>query len=462
MSFTEAQRMGAQAWEVSRGRMPRRSEPKGGTLLTSFALGSLCLFVFTIPLESAFILPGVGTMGRVVGLGTFVTGLLAVLDTGKLRSLSPTHLLMAAFVGWASITYFWSVAPEATLEAILSYVQLLAVVWLIWELAPQPSQQRRLMQAYLLGTSVFAIATILQNSDAAAFQRQVAFNINPNDAGLRLALSVPLAFYLAGSERNSLLAWLYRLQIVVAACGLFFTASRGALLALGVALLMIPLSFRMWTSRQRITMVVVIVIAAIAAVVLVPSSAWLRMASTGTEIQSGTMNDRTVIWHTGVELFGDRPFVGAGAGGFGAGLEHKMALSWVAHNTFLSVLVEQGVIGFAIFLFLLVTLAYGTLGLPAFERNMWLVMLSTWAVGVSAMTWENSKPTWFLFGLLSANLAALGAASNGYSLKRAFRARQAVPSKPVPSRIRLAHDRHLKLQKAGIESPRVGRNLESR
>lgn len=462
MSFIEAQRMGAQAWEASRARMPRQSEPKGGTLLTSLALGSLCLFIFTIPVENAFILPGVGTAGRLVGLGAFVIGLVAVLDTGKLRAPSATHVLMAAFVGWASITYFWSAAPEATLEEILSYVQLLAVVWLIWELAPQPGQQRRLMQAYLLGTSVFAIATILQNSDASAFQRQVAFNINPNDAGLRLALSVPLGLYLAGSEKNSLLAWLYRLQIVVAACGLFFTASRGALLALCVALLMIPLSFRRLTSRQRVTMGVAIVIAAIAAVVLVPSSAWLRMASAGTEIQSGTMNDRTVIWRTGVELFGDRPFTGVGAGGFAAGLQRKMAVSWVAHNTFLSVLVEQGAIGFAIFMFLLVTLAYGTLGLPAFERTLWLVMLATWAVGVSAMTWESSKPTWFLFGLLSCNVAALGAASNRYTWKRAFRSRQAVRSTPVPSRTRLARDLQPNFQETGFKSSRVGQKLESR
>ena len=422
MSFAEAQRMGAQQWEVNRGRIPQQSEPKRGTLLTSFALGSLCLFVFAIPLENAFVLPGVGTLGRLVGLGAFVVGLLAVLDTGKLRSLSSTHLLMAAFAGWASITYFWSAAPETTIEQILSYVQLLAVAWLIWELAPQLPQQKRLMQAYLLGTSVFAIATILQYSDASAYQRQVAFNINPNDAGLRLALSVPLALYLAASEKKALLAWLYRLQIVAAACGLFFTASRGAMIALCVALLMIPLSFRMSTGRQRVTMGVVLAVATIAAVALVPSSAWLRMATAGTEIQSGTMNDRTFIWRSGMELFADHPFIGVGAGGFAAGLQRKMALSWVAHNTFLSVLVEQGAVGFAIFLFLLVTLAYGALGIPTLERNLWLVMLATWAVGVSAMTWENSKPTWLLFGLVSANVAALGASSNRYSLKRAFSA----------------------------------------
>jgi O-antigen ligase len=462
MSFAEAQRVGARAWAGNRAQVPWQPAPKSGTLLTSIALGALWLFAFTIPLENAFILPGVGTMGRLVGLVTFVVGVLAVLDSGKLRSLSATHLLMAAFVAWASITYFWSAAPETTIEVLQSYIQLLAVVWLIWELAPQPQQQARLMQAYLLGTVVFAVTTILQNPDGSAFQRQVAFNINPNDAGLRLALSVPIALYLAATERNGWLAWLYRLQIVVAGCGLFFTASRGALLALGVALLMIPLTFRMWTRRQRMTMGVAIAFAAIAAITIVPSTAWQRMATAGTEIQSGTMNDRTVIWRTGLEVFADHPFVGVGAGGFGAGLQRKMSFSWAAHNTFLSVLVELGVIGFAIFLFLLVTLAYSTLGIPAFERNLWLVMLSTWAVGVSAMTWENSKPTWFLFGLLAANVAALATASKRYSFARVFRARRAVQPMQVTDRVQAVRELHLKLQNAGIEACRPGQKLEPR
>jgi O-antigen ligase len=80
--------------------------------------------------------------------------------------------------------------------------------------------------------------------------------------------------------------------------------------------------------------------------------------------------------------------------------------SLVAHNTFFSVLVEQGVIGFALFCALLLTLVLAAWKLPSIERLFWLCILLTWAVGALDLTWEDRKPTWFFFGLLMAAAAA--------------------------------------------------------
>jgi len=40
------------------------------------------------------------------------------------------------------------------------------------------------------------------------------------------------------------------------------------------------------------------------------------------------------------------------------------------------------------------------------ERHFWITLLLTWSVGVSSLTWEYSKPTWFLFGVLAAHVYA--------------------------------------------------------
>jgi O-antigen ligase len=147
-------------------------------------------------------------------------------------------------------------------------------------------------------------------------------------------------------------------------------------------------------------------IAAVTAVALVPKAAWQRVGGTGTEMTQGTMDARTIIWHAGMEVFGDHPFTGIGTGSFGIAVGQRVVTQWAAHNTFLSVLVEQGIIGFACFIFILVALGVGVMGLPPLERGLWLVMLFTWALGVSAMTWEGYKPTWFLFGMVAAQLGA--------------------------------------------------------
>jgi hypothetical protein len=94
--------------------------------------------------------------------------------------------------------------------------------------------------------------------------------------------------------------------------------------------------------------------------------------------------------------------------------------------------------------------------LPSLDRSMWIVLLMTWGAGVSAMSWELSKPTWLLFGLLAAEVTAATRVSERATKKRLAQM-AAVPS-PVltSSRARMLRELHLKLERAGLERPEAG------
>jgi O-antigen ligase len=154
------------------------------------------------------------------------------------------------------------------------------------------------------------------------------------------------------------------------------------------------------------------------ALFFVPSTSWERLSTTPNEFAQGTLTGRTVIWKAGWELFRSHPFVGIGANAFRVLVSRVLAEpiragndilppAPPAHNTFLSVLVEQGVIGFTFFCALLGVLALSVRALPPFPQKLWIVCLGVWVVGVSSLTWEMRKPTWFFFGLLMAQCGSI-------------------------------------------------------
>jgi O-antigen ligase len=95
-----------------------------------------------------------------------------------------------------------------------------------------------------------------------------------------------------------------------------------------------------------------------------------------------------------------------GAGAFQDAVEPLLSYyddqhAYVAHNTFLSVLTELGIIGISLFLAVLACVLAAAFQItPRLERETWLIALGVWAVGVFTLTWENRKTTWIIFALI--------------------------------------------------------------
>jgi len=196
------------------------------------------------------------------------------------------------------------------------------------------------------------------------------------------------------------------LQLVAGFTAILLTASRGSLLAALAGLGMLPLTISRLPRWQKFTLLLACAGLLVSAVSLVPQSSWSRIFKAGEEVSSGTLTHRTVLWAAALEVFRDHPFLGVGAGGARFAIQKVVDLPYATHNTFLSVLLELGVVGALLLFAFLASMFYGASRLGYLERRLWMTLLLTWTIGVLALSWEYRKPTWLLFALLAAHVCS--------------------------------------------------------
>ncbi len=388
-------------------RIPRLHFPD----VSSAAFASLWTLIFCVPWEEeAAVAQGVA-VSHLVGAAACVTGFFAVLISWRIRRLHPIHHLLGAFVVWMISTYCWSVAPDLTVVKAESCVQLLAMVWLIWEFAPAKRQQVSLIGAYVLGSYVSALSTIYSFVTSTGKNlglvdgRYTAAGFDENELGITLALSLVMSCYLLAHNAGWRPIWLIHIPLCILAICL--TGSRGAFISLGVAALIFPFSFGSFSKGQKWLVLSTLLVLVVTAFTFLPQTTWDRIGTIHSEVSEGTLTKRTYIWAAGLDVYREHPVVGVGAGAFGPSVYSKLDIPYVAHNSYLSILIELGAIGAILFGAMLLGLLRLATLLPKLERRTWIILLLTWSVAVLSVTWEHRKPTWFLFGLLIAQSAAL-------------------------------------------------------
>jgi O-antigen ligase len=128
----------------------------------------------------------------------------------------------------------------------------------------------------------------------------------------------------------------------------------------------------------------------------IPQSSFARFSTTWASIETGDIGGRVYIWRDAFSIFLEHPLIGIGSGAFHAFSDIKSAV----HNTFLSVLVETGVIGLALFVIILVIIVLEAIRQPKHQAVFWLTVLFIWVIGVSAQTWEQTKTSWLFMSLI--------------------------------------------------------------
>jgi O-antigen ligase len=298
-------------------------------------------------------------------------------------------------------------------------LQLLALVWLLWNVLRTEPDVRAAVGGYLAGCTVDVALTwraYLAGDGYRGTARYTAEGFDPNDMASTVAIGIPMAVYLATSGRGWM-RFAALLYIPLAGSAIALSASRGGLLAMGTAILFVVILAR---GRARLASLAVLGLMAagvVAAWSFIPPESLERLATVEEQLTRGTLGDRVQLWRAGVRAFLRSPFLGYGAGGFPSAANPLTNNLEVAHSTLLTVAVELGAVGLVLFGAIFVAVLLGSRrGRPA-ERAFAMALTATWLVATSSLAWNVNKATWFVIAV-GAALGALpgrdeGAGSGG-------------------------------------------------
>lgn len=385
---------------------PSRSEfNREKSVVRKIAFWISLIVVFMIPWEEMISIgESETTAARLTGLLMAAFWMLAVVVTGEFRKPHPAHVAVYLFVLWNTISYFWSIDVDATVSRIVTYFQLAALVFILWDLYYTPTALKAGLQAYVLGAYIAIGSTVTNfltgnplNSYADTYRYSGA-GFGANHLALVLALGIPVAWYLAISAGNGKKNYILRLAnyayIPAALFSILLSATRLAMIASVPTFVFILGTFTRLKLSSRALIFAALIFAILVLQPLVPQSSLDRYAQTGTSIAEGDLTGRVEIWRQGIDVFIEHPLLGVGSATFAMVVESGK----VAHNTFLSVLAETGIVGFILFAAILIIVAYQAVRQPKREARFWLTILLVWAIGASALTWEHAKPTWLFLG----------------------------------------------------------------
>jgi O-antigen ligase len=373
----------------------------------TLAYAALWMFVFSVPWERLIVLTGVSIISRATGALALGLMLTVVVISGQLRRWRGLHAAAFLFVAWASIGVLILHLQEIPAK-LYTFIQLFMVMWMVWELAPTGRRVAGLLLAYVLGAYVAALETILLYHRAAGeLRRFAAGGMDPNSLAMTLALGLPMAWYLGMTHARSSIRWICRIYLPIGLFGIVLTGSRGGMITAMVALLIVPLAMTNLSAGKLVTTVVMLAISGGLAVAYVPDTVVERLSTTTESVQDMSLGGRIRLWQAGFHAFIQRPVMGYGTSAFKQAINPEMGqLTQLAHNSYISVLVEEGIIGLMLYLLMFLLVVGPILRLPRLERRFALVLLATLMVAISPLTWEDQKPVWFILGVLIAFASA--------------------------------------------------------
>ena len=364
-------------------------------VIQRYRVGALVLLLLCLPLGRltfAEVVSPVTVLAAVV----LAVWLWRVLSGSEKIEFSHMQLPLAVFLLWG-IAGIYGALDVGTAIKVLSIFVMGASVYLVTsQTIRSPEEAHGIMWAAAVTVGITVLYTVVAgfggsmsevyqtDEGGQSYARFGGIFGHPNLLGGFLALAIPSMVALAASET----VWWRRLSgsllVMAAMAGLVFTYSRGAWLGTGVGLLiLLPVLGRgFWLILGAVLLGPVLV-----GMVTSAGAVLARLDSIAAVGSDPALMERLEIWGMAFRLVAEHPLLGVGLGNFQAAygrlmvpdlplLTYPLELPEHAHNLFLNLAVEVGLVGVSAFAWLLAV---------AFLRVRQIKRFADWRVGVWSM-----------------------------------------------------------------------------
>ncbi|MFM9018143.1 MAG: O-antigen ligase family protein [Actinomycetota bacterium] len=295
---------------------------------------------------------------------------------GTRERIWPSSMLdlpLMLFVGFTLISLLWSSdVPEGAVKATffwIPFVLLYLIVVALWREGKALITLAITTMAMAVPVAVLALGQyatgdilwnhrLMQSNVYSRFFRVNSIFYDPNILGRYLALALLITVAVAWMKRGSTRT-LVTCGVVAAiySAALIVTFSRSSALMLMVGLFIMALRMFGW----RRTVLVAVIMAVAGSAVALAGSSQVRAALTSTERLEKVSEGRFDLVGGGVDIFQEHPVAGGGLGSFATDYanllsekELRKTRVVISHNAPVTILSEEGAIGFALFVWLCV------------------------------------------------------------------------------------------------------------
>ncbi len=371
-------------------------------LITKITLAITLLFIFLVPFGDG-IWDGLPRVSATLAIGF---SLILFLVHGTHRNYNFFHFFSVIYIAWQLISLMWTPDFEWGKGVAITSAQLLLLAFLLTLIFDNKKKIIWAYQAYVLGNIVgsgIIISNYLQGIQSPYYNRYGIQNIETDILSVFLALSIPMAAYLATKHQSKTLKLINMAAIPLVFYAIFLTGTRT-----GSIVGVLGIIYWMFTHRKasisiKASIAVVMIASVIAILSFAPKASVDRIFSAGKSLSSGTLNYRSVIWAGSLNQWKKAPIVGTGLGGLGFVLSKEHINFRGAHNSFIHNLTENGIIGLFLYLAVILSILNYILQAPLDEKAFMFTLLMVLLVSQLTTHTHTEKIIWIVFSLLAAH-----------------------------------------------------------